>query len=527
GADAVASCTAAATKGAAPAVTPAPAQPAINPQHVFLMTAILGDQEARRPMFGASAALLSLPDRPSAAKTGTSNDYRDAWTLGYTPDLAVGVWLGNADNKPMQKVAGSLGAAPVWQNTMARALQGKPVQSFVEPPGIQRIRVCADTGTLPSEACQNTREELFAANQGPLPAQFDLHQRVRVDKVTGKLATEFTPADRIETRDAMIFPSKYRAWAEAHGIPQFAADQPAYAFPPELTLYSPLNDGTVTGVVEIGGRIHLPPPLVWRVEYGVGRGPIGWGVISGPAQGDVDGIIAGWDTAKPVAKHNVDDFSLRLAAYDPANMDYPAAVSNVAYVRVIVPTATPTSTPTPSRTPTSTPTATLTPTLAATATATPAATASPSPAPTLAATPTAAPTAAPLSPTSTSTSASPSTATPTTPPPATAPPTAALALRAIITEPADRATVSGPVKIMGTADGPTFSSYVLEFVPGEQEVAVGWLPVELPKTAPVTAGQLGLWHTETLKRGTYTLRLQVTGTNGMRAVAVVRVVVGP
>ena len=91
GADAIPTCMAAATRGAAIAVTPAPAQPVLNPQHAFLITSILGDQEARRPMFGANAGLLILPDRPSAAKTGTSNDYRDAWTLGYTPDLAVGV----------------------------------------------------------------------------------------------------------------------------------------------------------------------------------------------------------------------------------------------------------------------------------------------------------------------------------------------------------------------------------------------------------------------------------------------------
>jgi hypothetical protein len=79
---------------------------------------------------------------------------------------------------------------------------------------------------------------------------------------------------------------------------------------------------------------------------------------------------------------------------------------------------------------------------------------------------------------------------------------------------------------MGTADGPTFESYALEFVPGEQEVAVGWLPVDLPRTAAVTAGQLGLWRTETLRPGTYTLRLRVMGRNGMEATAIVRVVVG-
>ncbi len=57
-------------------------------------------------MFGAVGRPVGLPDRPAAAKTGTTNDYRDAWTVGYTPDLAVGAWVGNADYKPMQKVAG-------------------------------------------------------------------------------------------------------------------------------------------------------------------------------------------------------------------------------------------------------------------------------------------------------------------------------------------------------------------------------------------------------------------------------------
>ena len=238
GSEAVTACKTA-QPGAARAVTPAPAQPVLNPQHVYLMTSILSDLEARRPMFGSSAELLSLTGRPAAAKTGTTNDYRDAWTVGYTPDLAVGAWVGNADYKPMQKVAGGIGAAPIWHNVMQRSLQGKPAQPFAEPPGIQRIRVCADTGTLPGEACPTQREEIFASGQGPLPGQYDLHQRVRIDKVTGRLATEFTPPDRVEERNVMLFPPKYRAWAEAHGIPQPAIELPTYAFPPELRLDAP------------------------------------------------------------------------------------------------------------------------------------------------------------------------------------------------------------------------------------------------------------------------------------------------
>ncbi len=164
---AVSAC-AAAGSPVAGAVTPAPAAQAFDPQHVYLITSILSDAGARQPMFGSAAKEMSLPDRPAAVKTGTTNDYRDAWTMGYTPDLAVGVWVGNADYSAMQKLAGSLGAAPIWHNVMAQALQGQPAQQLILPQGIQRATICADSGTLPGEACPKQRDELFAADRGPL-----------------------------------------------------------------------------------------------------------------------------------------------------------------------------------------------------------------------------------------------------------------------------------------------------------------------------------------------------------------------
>ena len=120
-------------------------------------------------MFANAANVMALPGRPAAVKTGTTNGYRDAWTVGYAPDLVVGAWVGDADNKPMQKVAGGLGAAPIWHNVMARTLEGQPAQPFTLPQGINRSAVCADLGTLPGEACPQQREELFAADTGRCP----------------------------------------------------------------------------------------------------------------------------------------------------------------------------------------------------------------------------------------------------------------------------------------------------------------------------------------------------------------------
>jgi 1A family penicillin-binding protein len=94
------------------------------------VASIMSDDSARAPVFG-SRGPLTLKDRPVAAKTGTTQDFHDAWTVGYTPSLAVGVWVGNNDNTPMK--AGSDGiyaAAPLWHEFMVAATQGMPVESF-------------------------------------------------------------------------------------------------------------------------------------------------------------------------------------------------------------------------------------------------------------------------------------------------------------------------------------------------------------------------------------------------------------
>ena len=530
GAETIPACDEAAARGGiALLIGPAAPQQVVDPQLVFLITSILSDLEARRPAFGRSAELLSLPDRPAAAKTGTTNDYRDAWTLGYTPDLAVGVWVGNADYRPMRELAGALGAGPIWHNVMQRALEGTPPQPFAEPPGIQRIEVCADSGTLPSPACPARRVELFAAKRGPLPARFDLHQRLAIDKVTGKLATEFTPLDRIEERDFVLFPPRYRAWAEAHGFPQIDVEPPAYAFAPELALRSPASGERVAGMVAIDGHVHLPDPLVWRVEYGVGPNPIGWGIVAGPTRGDGDGVLAQWDAAAAVARHDVRDFSLRLAAYDPANFDYPAAASNAVYVFVDLP-ASPTPIPViPSPTPIElpSPTALASPTLVELATpvsvtTTPVSvTTTPELSVTIEPTATEPPPPAPAPPTDTPPSVEPS------PTPTLAPP-----IQAAIIQPAAGARVSCPVLITGVADGGAFQSYQLHFAPGDAPAGDVWLPVEPAQAVPSSparesGGMLGVWRCAELAPGIYTLRLGVWDTSGAEAVATAVVEIVP
>ena len=162
----------------------------IRPEHAFLISSILSDNEARTPMFGSNS-VLNLPFQ-AAVKTGTTNDYRDNWTIGFTPDLAVGVWVGNADYTPMVNTTGLSGAAPIWSKFMQFAvpeITTNNPSTFVAPPGIEERIICSISGTIPSAWCPSQRKEFFAFDQLPLDEEFDFWAEVDVDPWTGYLAS--------------------------------------------------------------------------------------------------------------------------------------------------------------------------------------------------------------------------------------------------------------------------------------------------------------------------------------------------
>lgn len=122
-------------------------QQVITPQAAFVMTDVLSDNDARTKEFGKCSPLwlysTSMNEcyagkpgivRPAAGKTGTTNDFKDSWTVGYTTDYVVGVWTGNDNNSQMVDVTGIMGAAPIWHDTMLLAEQGRPIQNFSGPP---------------------------------------------------------------------------------------------------------------------------------------------------------------------------------------------------------------------------------------------------------------------------------------------------------------------------------------------------------------------------------------------------------
>ncbi|MBI2337712.1 PBP1A family penicillin-binding protein [Candidatus Daviesbacteria bacterium] len=110
----------------------------VNEKYAFLISSILSDNKTRAEVFGNTLNI----SRPAAVKTGTTEDFKDAWTIGYTPGLVVGVWVGNNYNEPMDGIAGSLGAAPIWKDLMEEFTKGTPQEEFKPPEGIIKIGPC-------------------------------------------------------------------------------------------------------------------------------------------------------------------------------------------------------------------------------------------------------------------------------------------------------------------------------------------------------------------------------------------------
>jgi 1A family penicillin-binding protein len=344
----------------------------ISPQHAYLITDILSDNDARAPAFGQNNTLKL--SRPAAAKTGTTDDWRDSWTLGYTPELAAGVWVGNADNRPMNNVTGSRGAGPIWHNFMERALAEQPASQFARPDGIDVFEISADAGSLPSPASppDRRRPEIFAAGQGPLGPEYDFHQFVRIDMTTNARASDYCPSDVIEERYYYVLPGEEGLrWAQERGIPQPPPDLcPVHTGPSLVTLFQPLPGETVAGDVYVTGRTNVPGFSYYVVEYGEGQDPIGWGPVAGPVYSPVDGgLLAVWNVKRLADR----DYTLRVVVYDQSG--------NAAEARTMVwvQNPVPTDEPTPTWTPTLAATSTLTPTLTPAPTDTPPATDTPGP----------------------------------------------------------------------------------------------------------------------------------------------------
>ena len=186
-----------------------------DPRVAWLISDILSDDAARSLGFGFDSTLKL--DRTAAVKTGTTTNFHDNWTIGYTPDLLVGVWVGNSGYEAMHNVTGLTGAAPIWHEVMRGLLQGIPDHPFRRPDGLTQVEVCDLSGLLPTSGCPHTRTEWFI--DGTEPTRTDsIYQQVWVDTLSNSLANESTPIERRKSLYALDLPVELQPWAREQGL---------------------------------------------------------------------------------------------------------------------------------------------------------------------------------------------------------------------------------------------------------------------------------------------------------------------
>lgn len=247
----------------------------VEPELAYLLTDILADDVARRPSVGTESAMLL--DRPAAVKTGTTNDFRDNWAVGYTPQIAVGVWVGNTDNSTMVEMPAITGAAPIWKAVMTYAHRNLPVQEWVRPPGIARMTVCQISGLLPTPYCP-THQEIFKIGTEPT-APDNIFQLFKINSETGLLATVYTPPNKVEERVFMVLPPEAADWAREAGIPQPPTEYDTILGPSvfgDVAITQPLPFSLVSGAVVVKGNARDPNFQLFRLDFGEGLNPQEW-----------------------------------------------------------------------------------------------------------------------------------------------------------------------------------------------------------------------------------------------------------
>lgn len=277
----------------------------LEPALAYIMTDILADEESRAPAFGADSALnLS---RPAAVKTGTTNDNRDSWTVGYTPQLVTGVWVGNNNNHSMNDVTGSTGAAPIWQAIMeyAHARDNLPAQPWPRPATVVDRMVCQVSGLLPTRTCPQRHELFYVDPQTGVdtqPVQADTYWRaVAVNSCSDRLATASSPANCVENVPYFDYPAEARAWARDTNQPmpptQYDTEGGVSPLSP-VAISRPGYLARVSGVVEVIGTVVDDDLAYYQLAYGAGMQPDVWtALVEAGTETGRDITLGQWDTS--------------------------------------------------------------------------------------------------------------------------------------------------------------------------------------------------------------------------------------
>jgi len=272
-------------------------KPVISAQLAYLMTHILSDETARWSSMGHPNPLEI--GRPAAAKIGQTSHKTDAWTIGYTPGLVVGVWMGSYKDE-LQTIVPTTGAAGIWHAIIQYATQDKPLTEWPLPAGISEIKVCDPSGMLPTNDCPVVVTEVF--QNGREPTQEDtLFRSLQINRETGRLATVFTPSELVETEIFMVVPPEASAWASQAGLltPPESYDvlDPLNNLSESVNIKFPEMFANVNGQVVITGDADDDKFANYRLQIGEGLNPSSWLRISEDQDTPVsnDELVV-WDT---------------------------------------------------------------------------------------------------------------------------------------------------------------------------------------------------------------------------------------
>ena len=240
---------------------------ALDPQVAYEISSILSDNNARSFVFGANSP-LHFPNRVVAAKTGTTNDFKDAWAVGYTPSIAVAVWTGNSNATKMKAGAdGSVIAAPIFHSFIEKALVNQPSEDFVRPDTIKDATVEKYSNKLPSESSTNLVHDIFASWQVPKDAD-DVNVKVRICKASNLLAPDSLSESMAEFRtytnlhsekpDNPNWENPVRAWATSANLtnlpPKDYCDPNQYKA--SISITSPLSNDTISEAKSITAAVN-------------------------------------------------------------------------------------------------------------------------------------------------------------------------------------------------------------------------------------------------------------------------------
>ena len=273
--------------------------PILSQQISYLLTNVLSDEVAKWQSLG-HPNLLEI-GRPTAVKIGNSPDFKNTWTIGYTPQIIIGAWAGipsEVEEQQHLEISPKISAA-LWRGMMQYITQDLPPANFPEPPGISTIRVCDPSGMLPTAECPTVVNEIFI--YGNEPTQYDkLFQKIRVNRETNRLATVFTPPELIDEITYMIAPPEASEWMKASGLETPPTEYDVIYIPetiPHSNITSPKMFDFVNGKVDIRGTANGSDFISYRVQVGKGLNPTSWILIKKDSHTPVNnGHLATWNT---------------------------------------------------------------------------------------------------------------------------------------------------------------------------------------------------------------------------------------